>query len=81
MDKLRDREMFILEYRDKANARDVEMLNSQFFSYKQSYFWFNNSVKNFPQFDFHEDKPYVDDFETFCVHVWYKEPSREKAYS
>ena len=28
MDKLRDREMFMLEYRDKANPKDVELSSS-----------------------------------------------------
>ena len=51
-----------------------------YFNYKQSYFWFNNSVKNFPEFVFDEVDPNVKDFETFCLHVWYKQPSREKAY-
>ena len=73
--------MFMLEYRNKPNPKDVEMSSSQFLSYQQSYFWFNNSVKNYPEFDFRDDKAFVEEYETFCLHVWYKDPSREKAYS
>ena len=81
MDKLRDRDQFILDYRDKANQRDIERVDeSGFFNYRQSYFWFNNSVKNFPEFAYDDEQAYVENSETFCLNVKYKQPSREKAY-
>jgi hypothetical protein len=75
MDKLRDREMFILEYKTDASPEDRSTVfdeDKNFFNYKQSYFWFNNTVKNFPEFGYDDISPLVNDSENFCLHVWYK---------
>ena len=73
--------MFPMEHRGYVNAEDKKAISWQdFFSYNQSYFWYNNTVKQFPQFAYDETTPDVQVSEQYCIHLWWKKPSREKAY-
>ena len=49
VDNLRNRDQFPMEHRSTANEVDMRKVQwSSFFDYKQSFFWYNNTVKNFP---------------------------------
>ncbi len=51
------------------------------FDYQQSYFWFNNTIMQFPKTFFFDDvDPDYKNKETYCVHFWWKTRDREKKY-
>lgn len=51
MDSLRNRDQFPMEHRGYVNSEDKILITwKDFFSYDQSYFWYNNTVKQFPNF-------------------------------
>ena len=78
---MRNKDQFIFEHRDSVNENDKSLTTTfNFFNYKQSYFWYNNTVKNFPQFAYDEENPNIKDSENFCIHLWYNPIQREKAY-
>jgi len=81
VDNLRNRDQFPMEHRGIVNEEDKRLVQwSDFFNYKQSYFWYNNTVKNFPTFAYDEETPEVQTSEQFCLHIWWNPPKREKAY-
>ncbi len=81
VDNLRNRDQFQMEHRGIVNDEDKRLVQwSDFFNYKQSYFWYNNTVKNFPTFAYDEETPEVQTSEEFCIHIWWNPPKREKAY-
>ncbi|CDW71828.1 UNKNOWN [Stylonychia lemnae] len=82
LDDLRNRDQFPMEHRSSANEVDQQQVQwNEFFNYKQSYFWYNNTVKNFPQFHYEETQEDSNVSETFCVHLWWNLPrSEEKTF-
>ena len=49
IDPLRNRDRFPMDYRGKSTEADTYAVQWQdFFNYRESFFWFNNTVKNFP---------------------------------
>lgn len=73
VDALRSRDMFMFDYSVYANVEDVNVAGMKdFFNYKQSFFVFNNTVRNFPNFAFDDNTPEFNESEYFCIHIWYK---------
>lgn len=72
-DSLRNRDMFMLDYHSYPLQDDVKDVGVRdYFNYKQSFFFFNNTVKNFPSFAFDDENPEVNESEYFCLHLWFK---------
>lgn len=78
-DTLRNRDQFIFELQNQVNTNDKQYAPSEsFYNYDQAYFWFNNTVRNFPPFAFDENTPEVGESEAFCIHLWWNPPSKDK---
>jgi hypothetical protein len=81
MDALRGRDVFTMEHKGYVNPEDKKSITWQdFFAYNQSYFWFNNTVKQFPTFAYDDSTPDLQLSEDYCIHVWWNKPKREKAF-
>ena len=65
--------MFILEHHNHPVHGDVVANQIKtFFDYNQSFFWYNNTVKNFPIFAYDVETPDVKESENFCIHLYWK---------
>ena len=81
VDPLRSRDRTQMEFHTSAMPADVQANEQKdFFHYKQSFFWFNNTVKIFPKFSLDNDTVLAKPSEQFCIHTWWKPNTREKAY-
>lgn len=82
IDDLRNKEMYILEHKYQPLTQDMLAIgNTWFFTFNQSYFWYNNTVKNFPPFQFDNETANPKESEHFCLHLWWEQTKREKSYS
>lgn len=72
IDTLRNRNPFNMKLQNKALAVDVAREpQDDFFDYKQGFYFFNNTAKQFPAFHFDEEEPEMkEESEYFCLHMY-----------
>ena len=73
--------MLIMEHHDNPAYNEEEQALHNLLSYKQSYFWFNNTDHIFPVLNLTNKTamPYGDS-EEYCLHLWWSPQSRDKTY-
>lgn len=79
----RDRANFeLLHLGFEIDHPDYSKGNHPNVGYQPSYFYFNNTVLQFPWFKFSQEQPiFTQGDEKFCLHLFWKKRGREKNYS
>ncbi len=70
-----------MEHHDTPAYNEEEKALHHILSYKQSYFWFNNTDHIFPPLNLTNKTaiPYGQS-EDYCLHLWWRPQQREKIY-